>query len=397
MKLFVKICFVLLTCSSLFAQSRKELQKRKMELLEEIELSNSVLDQTLNAKNVSVHQLKALKQKIAIRSQLIRTIQKEVGYIKEEIELSTRQQELLENDLDSLKSTYAVLLQQAYKSSRHFNRLLFLFSSNDFQQAYKRLFYIRQISKYRMHQAAEIEERSLDLEKSIVVLKNQKAIKQNLISDKRLENQLLNQEQAEESASLATLAEKAKDLKKDLKVKRSKRKKIQKEIERIIAEELRKVNNSGSNKAFASTPEAIALSKSFTSNKGKLPWPVAKGLVISKFGKQKHPVLSGVLIENNGIEIATESHSTCRAVFNGKVSSILSMPNGIKVVMVRHGEYISVYSNLSEVYVEKGEELSTKSPIGIVLTSQQDGSTVVDFQLWKASTKLNPQKWLMRK
>ena len=397
MKLFVKICFVLLTCSSLFAQSRKELQKRKMELLEEIELSNSVLDQTLNAKNVSVHQLKALKQKIAIRSQLIRTIQKEVGYIKEEIELSTRQQELLENDLDSLKSTYAVLLQQAYKSSRHFNRLLFLFSSNDFQQAYKRLFYIRQISKYRMHQAAEIEERSLDLEKSIVVLKNQKAIKQNLISDKRLENQLLNQEQAEESASLATLAEKAKDLKKDLKVKRSKRKKIQKEIERIIAEELRKVNNSGSNKAFASTPEAIALSKSFTSNKGKLPWPVAKGLVISKFGKQKHPVLSGVLIENNGIEIATESHSTCRVVFNGKVSSILSMPNGIKVVMVRHGEYISVYSNLSEVYVEKGEELSTKSPIGIVLTSQQDGSTVVDFQLWKASTKLNPQKWLMRK
>ena len=397
MKLFVKICFVLVTCSSLFAQSRKELQKRKMELLEEIELSNSVLDQTLNAKNVSVHQLKALKQKIAIRSQLIRTIQKEVGYIKEEIELSTRQQELLENDLDSLKSTYAVLLQQAYKSSRHFNRLLFLFSSNDFQQAYKRLFYIRQISKYRMHQAAEIEERSLDLEKSIVVLKNQKAIKQNLISDKRLENQLLNQEQAEESASLATLAEKAKDLKKDLKVKRSKRKKIQKEIERIIAEELRKVNNSGSNKAFASTPEAIALSKSFTSNKGKLPWPVAKGLVISKFGKQKHPVLSGVLIENNGIEIATESHSTCRAVFNGKVSSILSMPNGIKVVMVRHGEYISVYSNLSEVYVEKGEELSTKSPIGIVLTSQQDGSTVVDFQLWKASTKLNPQKWLMRK
>ena len=397
MKLFVKICFVLLTCSSLFAQSRKELQKRKMELLEEIELSNSVLDQTLNAKNVSVHQLKALKQKIAIRSQLIRTIQKEVGYIKEEIELSTRQQELLENDLDSLKSTYAVLLQQAYKSSRHFNRLLFLFSSNDFQQAYKRLFYIRQISKYRMHQAAEIEERSLDLEKSIVVLKNQKAIKQNLISDKRLENQLLNQEQAQESASLATLAEKAKDLKKDLKVKRSKRKKIQKEIERIIAEELRKVNSSGSNKAFASTPEAIALSKSFTSNKGKLPWPVAKGLVISKFGKQKHPVLSGVLIENNGIEIATESHSTCRAVFNGKVSSILSMPNGIKVIMVRHGEYISVYSNLSEVYVEKGEELSTKSPIGIVLTSQQDGSTVVDFQLWKASTKLNPEKWLMRK
>ena len=397
MRLFIKICIVLLSCSCLMAQSHTELQKRKKQLLEEIELSNSVLDQTLVAKNVSVHQLKALKQKIAIRSQLIRTIQKEVGYVKEEIELSTRQQELLVVELDSFKLSYSKLVQQAYKSSRHFNRLLFLFSSSDFQQAYKRLFYIRQISKYRIQQAEEIEEKSLDLEKSIVVLKNQKTIKQNLISDKRLENQLLNQEQAQESVSLATLAEKEKDLKKDLKAKRSKRKKIQKEIERIIAEELRKANSSGSNKAFASTPEALALSKSFTSNKGQLPWPVAKGLVISKFGKQKHPVLSGVVLENNGVEIATEPHSTCRAIFNGKVSSVLSMPNGIKVVMVRHGEYISVYSNLSEVYVEKGEEVSTKSPLGIVLTSQQDGSTVVDFQLWKASTKLNPQKWLMKK
>ena len=397
MSSFIKICIVLLTCGNLMAQSRVELQKRKMKLLEEIELSNSVLDQTLAAKNVSVHQLKALKQKVAIRSQLIRTIQKEVTYIKEEIELSNRQQSNLIEDLDSLKSTYTILVQQAYNSSRHFNRLLFLFSSRDFQQAYKRLFYIRQISKYRMHQAAVIAQKNLALEKTIVVLKNQRSIKQNLISDKRLENQLLNQEQAQESVSLATLAEKEKELKKDLKVKRSKRKTIQKEIERIIADELRRVSASGSSKAFASTPEAIALSKSFTSNKGKLPWPVAKGLVISKFGKQKHPVLSGVVIENNGIEIATESHSTCRAVFNGKVSSVLSMPNGIKVVMVRHGEFISVYSNLSEVYVEKGEEVSTKSPIGIVLTSQHDGSTVVDFQLWKASVKLNPQKWLMKK
>ena len=394
MRLFIKICIVLLSCSSLMAQSHVELQKRKKQLLEEIELSNSVLDQTMADKSVSVHQLKALKQKIAIRSQLIRTIQKEVTYIKEEIEISTRLQLSLVADLDSLKSSYSVLVQQAYKSSRHFNRLLFLFSSSDFQQAYKRLFYIRQISNYRMFQAAEIEQKNLDLEKNIVVLKNQRSIKQNLISDKRLENQLLNQEQAQESVSLATLAEKEKDLKKDLKSKRSKRKKIQQEIERIIAEELRKANSSGSAKAFASTPESIALSKSFTANKGKLPWPVAKGLVISKFGKQKHPVLSGVVIEHNGIEIATEAHSTCRAIFNGKVSSVLSMPNGIKVVMVRHGEYISVYSNLSEVYVEKGEEVSTKSPLGIVLTSQQDGITVVDFQLWKASVKLNPQKWL---
>ena len=379
------------------AQDRPELQKRKKQLLEEIQLSNEVLKQTQKDKDISFHQLKTLKQKIAIRSQLIRTIQKEVGYIKEEIELSQKQKSVLEQELDALKVDYAYLVQQAYKSSRHFNRLLFLFSSRDFQQAYKRATYIRQISQYRQFQAQTINEKQVALEKSIIVLEKQKEIKQNLIDDKRVEYELFNQEQAQQSISLAALSEKEKELKKALEENKKQRKKIQKEIERIIAEELKKANNTGKANSFASTPEAIALSNSFSSNKGVLPWPVAKGLVISKFGKQKHPVLTGVTIENNGIEIATEAHSSCRSIFDGKVSSVLTMPNGTKVVMVRHGAYISVYSNLSEVYIEKGEELSTKEQIGIVYTSKQEGSTVIDFQLWKSSQKLNPQYWLMKK
>ena len=128
-----------------------------------------------------------------------------------------------------------------------------------------------------------------------------------------------------------------------------------------------------------------------------MPWPVSKGLIISKFGKQKHPVLAGVNIENNGIEIATEPQAVCRSIFNGKISSILTMPNGTKVVMIRHGEYISVYSNLGEVFIEKGQEVGTKENIGIVYTSKQEGSTVIDFQLWKSSQKLNPHLWLMKK
>jgi septal ring factor EnvC (AmiA/AmiB activator) len=397
MKLFINILLVFLSCSTLMAQDRSDLQKRKHKLLEEIEFSNEVLQQTQKDKNLSYNQLKTLKQKISIRSQLIRTIQKEVGYIKEEITLTEIQNENLQSELDSLKIEYAHLIKQAYNSSRHFNRLLFLFSSTDFQQAYKRAAYIRQIAQYRQIQAQTIELRQEDLEASIVVLKNQHSIKQHLIDNKRVENELLNQEQAQQSVSLAALSEKEKELKKALDQKRKQRKKIQKEIERIIAEELRKANNSGSVNNFASTPEAIALSNNFTSNKGKLPWPVAKGLVISKFGKQKHPILAGVTIENNGVEIATEQHSPCRSVFDGKVSSVLVMPNGTKVVMVRHGEYISVYSNLSEVYVEKGEFLNTKDQLGLVFTSIQEGSTIIDFQLWKGTQKLNPQSWLMRK
>tara|TARA_B000000475_G_scaffold109496_1_gene88739 strand:- start:328 stop:1521 length:1194 start_codon:yes stop_codon:yes gene_type:complete len=397
MKLFTKILLLLLLNSSLIAQEKAKLQERKKLLLEEIQFSNKVLEQTKKEKDVSFHQLKTLKQKIAIRSQLIRTIQKEVGYIKKEIELIQNEKLLLELELDSLKVNYTYLIQQAYKSRKHFNRLLFLFSSRDFQQAYKRLSYMRQISQYRLSQANTISVKQAELDDNIFILKKQKSIKQNLIDNKQIEYELYNKEQAQEAISLAALSEKEKELKKALEEKKNQRKKIQKEIERIIADELKKVANSSSIKKFASTPEAIKLSNSFNSNKGSLPWPVSKGLVISKFGKQKHPVLAGVNIENNGVEIATEAQSACRSIFKGKVSSILTMPNGTKVVMIRHGEYISVYSNLGEVFIEKEQEVSTKENIGLVYTSKQEGATVIDFQLWKSSQKLDPQSWLMKK
>ncbi len=397
MKLFIRILLVLWSFNGVVAQNRSDLQKRKKKLQEEIQWSNDALNQNKKNKNYSVSQLKTLKQKISIRSQLIETIQKEVAYIKEEIELNEQKTSRLETELDSLKADYSNLIQQAYKSQKHFNRLLFILSSEDFQQAYKRAAYMNQIAQYRQFQAQNILNKQDDLEKSNLVLEKQWSIKQNLIDNKRLEKELLNQEQAQQNLSLLALSKKEKELKEALNKKKKKRKKIQKEIERIIAEELRKRTKVTSKKEFLSTPEAIALSNSFSSNKGKLPWPVGKGLIISKFGKQKHPILSGVYVENNGVEIATESHSACRSVFKGKVSSVLTMPNGIKVIMIRHGEFISVYSNLSEVYVEKGDVLNTKQKVGLVYTSKQEGSTVVDFQLWKGSQKLNPQYWLMKK
>ncbi len=378
------------------AQDKGRLQERKKLLLEEIQFSNKLLEQTKKEKNVSFHQLKTLKQKIAIRAQLIRTIQKEVVYINEEIQLNQNEKLRLELELDSLKINYAYLIQQAYKSRKHFNRILFLFSSRDFQQAYKRASYMRQISQYRLSQADIISAKQAELQNSIMILKKRKSIKQNLIDNKQIEYETYKEEQAQEAISLAALSEKEKELKKDLETKKFQRKKIQTEIERIIADELKKASKTNSAIGFASTPEAIKLSNNFSSNKGELPWPVSKGLIISKFGKQKHPVLAGVNLENNGIEIATEPQGLCRSIFNGKVSSVITMPNGTKVVMIRHGEYISVYSNLGEVFIEKGQEVATKENIGIVYTSKQEGSTVIDFQLWKSSQKLNPELWLMK-
>ena len=397
MKLFTKILLILVLCNNLVAQEKAKLQERKKLLLEEIQFSNEVLEQTKKEKDVSFHQLKALTQKIAIRSELIQTIKKEVEYINQEIELNQNEKLRLELELDSLKINYAYLIQQAYKSRKHFNRILFLFSSRDFQQAFKRASYMRQISEYRLSQADIISRKKTELQKSIMILNKRKSIKQNLIQNKQLEYEVYNKEKAQEAISLAALSEKEKELKKSLDAKKVQRKEIQKEIERIIAYELKKASTTNAKTNFASTPEAIKLSNSFSTNKGTLPWPVSKGLIISRFGKQKHPVLAGVNIENNGIEIATEPQGLCRSIFNGKVSSILTMPNGTRVVMIRHGEYISVYSNLGEVFVEKGQEVGTKENIGVVYTSKQEGSTVIDFQVWKGSQKLNPQFWLMKK
>ena len=397
MRLFAKFFLILMLCNNLMAQEKARLQERKKLLLEEIQFSNKVLEQTKKEKDVSLHQLKTLKQKIAIRDQLIRTIQKEVLYINQEIQLNQNEKLRLELELDSLKINYAYLVQQAYKSRKHFNRILFLFSSRDFQQAYKRASYMRQISQYRLSQVDIISAKQAELQNSIMILKKRKSIKQNLIKNKQIEYETYNKEQAQEAISLAALSEKEKELKKGLETKKFQRKKIQKEIERIITDELKKASKTNAAISFASTPEVIKLSNSFSTNKGGLPWPVSKGLIISKFGKQKHPVLAGVNIENNGIEIATEPQGLCRSIFNGKVSSVITMPNGTKVVMIRHGEYISVYSNLGEVFIEKGQEVVTKDNIGIVYTSKQEGSTVIDFQLWKNSQKLNPELWLMKK
>ena len=397
MKSLIKILLILWAYGGLEAQNKTQLQNQKKKLLEEIEWSNTALKETQKNKTLSYNQLKTLKQKIAIRSQLIQTIQQEIESIKGEIKSNEGKKKILETELDSLKIAYATLVEQAYKSQKHFNRILFLLSSRDFQQAYKRASYIKQISEYRQQQAKNIQKKQIHLEKSILVLQKQQQIKQNLIDNKQLEKELLIQQQEQQIISLAALSKKEKELKEILNSKKKKRKKIQKEIERIIAEELRKKTDLSAKKDFASTPEAIALSNSFKQNKGKLPWPVAKGLVISKFGKQRHPVLTQITVENNGIEIATEAHSSCRNIFKGKVTSILTMPNGIKVVMIRHGEYISVYSNLSEVYVEKDEQLDTKDQIGIVYTSKQENTTIIDFQLWKGALKLNPQHWLMKK
>ncbi len=396
MKLLTNLCCLLLFFASLNAQNRTNLQKRKKNLLEEIQLINQMLEKTKQQKTFSLNQLKTLKQKIEIRSQLIATIEKELRFIHEERALNLKQKKLFEEELESLKNNYALMIKQSYKSTRKNSRILFLLSSRDFQQAFKRLAMIKQISEYRKSQATKIEYKQKEVNQIIKRLEKHTKIKERLINDTNSEKLLLNEEQITKSIGLVELSNKEKKLTQGINEKKLKKEKIEKEIQRIIAEELRK-EKENKKRSFAETPDSERLSNSFTSNKALLPWPVSKGLVISKFGKQKHAVLKGVTVDNNGIEIATESNTLCRSVFDGTVSSVLTMPNGTKVIMIRHGEFISVYSNLGESLVRKGEIVKTKDPLGVIYTSKSEGATVIDFQLWKGSQKVNPEIWLMKK
>jgi len=214
---------------------------------------------------------------------------------------------------------------------------------------------------------------------------------------------LLAGEKQQQKLTVNALSEKEKGLKKELRQKEKDAKSLERAIQRIIEEEIRKAreaaqanNNKGSFEAFSLTPEAKALSDNFTSNKGKLPWPVERGLIVSPFGEQPHPVLPGIKIKNDGIDIATESGSIARACFEGTVSGIIVIPGAGRAVIVRHGDYLTVYSNLDEVYVTNGQTVSTKELIGTVRTDGTDGQTILQFQLWKGTTKQDPKPWLFK-
>ena len=279
---------------------------------------------------------------------------------------------------------------------------MFIFASKDINQAYKRLKYIQQYSEYRKSQANEIVKTQATLEEKINDLTQTNEEKTILVSMEEQEKQNLAIEKAEQENIVQKLQGKEQELKKQLKKKEAAKRKMQKAIQRIIEEEIRKAREAAkksgkTSKGFPMTPEALKLSNSFASNKGKLPWPVKQGVITAQFGKHPHPVLAGIVINNNGIDISTTKGSTSRAIFNGVVSSVAIIPGEGKVVMVRHGEYLSVYSYMSEVFVSKGDKIDIKQDLGVLINEAGKSKTQVHLEIWKGMTKLNPKYWIFRK
>ncbi|WP_421921065.1 murein hydrolase activator EnvC family protein [Marinifilum sp.] len=377
--------------------SMSTLKKRKEQNEKDIAYTNTLINKTIKNKKVSLGRLNLLNQRIRSRQALIISIESEVSHIGKQIRQKNKDIEKLENELAKLKTQYAKVIIYAHKQRNSYEKLMFLLSSKDFNQAYKRYKYLQQFSEYSRNQGKSIGNKKESLAAKVVELNKVKKEKEELLSQKNQENLKLSEEKSQQTALVQKLKKRERQLRDDLRKQKRYSQKLQKEIQKVIERQaLLAKKSSNSSGKYAITPEDKTLSLSFDKNKGKLPWPTKTGFISEKFGEHPHPVLKHVTVRNDGVNITTDAQSECRSVFKGEVTHILSMPGLNNVVIIRHGEFFSVYSNLASVNVKKGDVVQSKEKIGVVYTDNSQDQTVLKFQLWKGSTKLNPALWLYR-
>lgn len=374
--------------------SAKELEAKRKQLEKEIEYTNQLIDQTRKSKQVTVKELQLLNSQISKRNELLATLKKEISNLETRIDLNAHTLNKLNRDLSVLKKEYAKIVYFAYKHHTAYNRLVYLFSAEDFNQAYQRLRYLDQVSEYIRTEAGNIRNMEDNKATEQMVLNDQMAEKNKLLDKENDQVSKLEQEQAQKNSVMQSLSGKEKQLKKDLANKEKESKKLKKKIEDIIARETAPKKTKAGGKAYALTPEEKLISDNFAANKGKLPWPIERGIVSETFGVHQHPVLKGVKTKNNGIDIVSAQDAEARCVFDGKVVSITSITTTNIAVIIKHGEYFTVYSNLDDVYVKQGDEVKTKEVIGQVHTSLK-GNTELHFEVWMGRNTQNPAYWII--
>jgi septal ring factor EnvC (AmiA/AmiB activator) len=384
------------------AQSKEALQDKKRKLQEEINYTNQLLKETEKTKRTSLNQLSQLSKKISSREQLIGAMEEEIQFLNDSILGREAKVDSLELSLKELKAEYAEMIRNAYKNRSSYDRMMFIFSAENFNQAFKRLKYFQQYAQYRQTQASNIEKTQESIDAQIRMLEAIKKSKQGLLKAKLNERNTLAQEKNQKENVVQDLQGKEKQLRKELKAKESAARKIEAAIEKIIAEEIRKAKEAAkkageSEKGFPMTPEARELSNNFVANKGKLPWPVAEGVITGQFGEHQHPTLKDVKVQNNGIDISTKKGNFGRSVFEGTVSKIIIIPGEGKAVLIRHGEYFTLYSYFKEVYVSAGTKVDTKQDLGLLITDNDGSSSSMHFEIWKGMSKLNPESWVYKK
>ncbi len=404
---FIRLLFgLLLVVLALptLAQNRKDLEKKRAALDQQIKTTTALIDQARKEQRVTQEQLQLLESQIRAREQLIHTMNSELHRVDQLIAEDVELVASLKEDLVHLKEEYGRMLLFAYRNRSAYDRMSYLFASTSFQQAYKRSRYLAQIAEQRTRQAALIEETRATIDQRLTDLQTQREEKNKLVSQQQAERQRLSSDRNGQQSALNGLKKEEGRLRETQKKQANQRRDLDAAIRKAIEAELKPKATAGSKPGTSGkldltlTPEAKELNADFEKNRGKLPWPVEKGVITSRFGPQPHPVLPGIKIDNNGIDITTEKNATVRALFRGEVSSVIVIPGAGKAVILSHGAYRTVYSNLREVSVTKGQKVDTKGTLGTVLTD--DNGSVAHVELWKITAdglvKVDPGPWLFR-
>ncbi|MFH1159505.1 MAG: peptidoglycan DD-metalloendopeptidase family protein [bacterium] len=374
--------------------TRENLNTKRRQLEDEIQNTTKLLDQAKKTKETSLRDLQLINRRIGQREALIRTISQEISSVDHQIQADNMLIDKRTRELKALKEEYARMIYSAYKITKAQNKLVFIFSAEDFNQAWQRFKYYQQYTAYRRKQADRIRQIQEELSRQRGEQETIRAEKMKLAESEQQEKARLNREKQQKDRAVQDLSKKEKQLLTTLRSKQLALHKLQVEIERIIAEETRaRTSGKGAKDAGLSAAD-IRLSSTFAANKGLLPWPTDQGVVTSTFGEHSHPVLKYVKVKNNGIDITGSQHTQVKAVFNGTVTRIFSVPNLNKVIILRHGEYLTVYSNLDEVSVSDGQPVSTQQVIGKAHYDREEGKSELNFQLWLGKTILDPQDWL---
>ena len=381
-------------------QRQQNLENQRKLLQQEIKQINKLLFSNEKQKKSVLTEFEDLSLKINVRGRLIRVTNEQANRLTQKISVNQRIIRQQRKDLENLKKDYSEMIRKSYQSSNGQSRMMFLFSSESFLQAYKRSQYLNQYTSFRKKQGELIVQKTKILQQLNIDLLAQKLKKEELVKENKKAQQLYKTEQSSQQALIKALKKKERSFVSQIKKKQKKAAAINKEIQRLIREAIvasNKTSGKNSNaKIFTLTPEDQLISENIIANKGKLPWPLEQGVVVQKFGKQPHPVVKTTMIQSNGVIIATPQSSEARSVFEGKVMSIIGFKGSNPTVLIQHGNYITTYSNLSEVYVTKGQKVNAKEKIGKVFTNPETGKTELKFSIFKNSTPTNPKSWLFR-
>lgn len=408
---------ILLFLSSLttFAQQTQEqLEQAKAKLQEDIRAKEILLQEVRKKEKSVVKLLEIQNSKIGLKQKLIYTTEKQAKLLSNDIYTNQLKINQLKKEIEILKEDYAQMIVKSYKSRSQHSRVMFLLSSESFTQAYKRLQYMKQYANYRKMQAEEIKTKTQDLDNHNQKLSGQKTIKEKLLSEQEKQKQDLLKEKAEQERIAKTLKKTKAQIATEIKQKQKESRKIDAQINKLIKEAIAEANRkAAAARAKANpktttdaetksiqnatkivlTPEAQLISNNFKANKGRLPWPVEKGAITLGYGKQAHPVYKSLEINNSGLEITTENNANARAVFTGEVIKIIVISPVNKAVMIQHGDFFTIYQNLSSVSVAPGEKVSTKQSIGKIKTNP-DGKAILKFMISQNTTYINPETWL---